>query len=162
MRAKFILIALAVPLILLFLQVGIAAQEEVECNNASAERTIGLGALFIHDEMGLSIRYWVSDIDGSEIAILAPSGGGRLSFLARGLRRVIDTCYIDGVIDMGLEIPIGDSINWQRFYVSGEVEWSFPGFPQLAITLELVVSALHEYGDWYSEAFTALDLHLYT
>lgn len=162
MRNRCILIACVVLLIPLFLTVGIAAQEREECINVSAGRTIGLGALFIEDKMGFSLRYWVSDIDGSEMAVLVPSGGGQLSFLARALRRVIDTCYIDGIIDAGVEIPLGDISDWQRFYVSGEVEWSFPGFPQFAITLELEVSALHWYSDWYSGAFIVLNFHLYT
>jgi len=162
MGTRLVLIGFALLLVLLPL-VGMTAQgqERIECANASAGRIAGIGALFVHDEVGLSIRYWVSDIDGSEMALLAPSGGERLCFLAKGLRRVIDTCYIDGIIDMGLEIPVGDSINWQRFYVSGEVEWSFPGFPQLAITLGLEISALHWYSSWYSEALTVLGLHLY-
>jgi hypothetical protein len=150
-----------VPLILLFPLVGMAAQEQgqVECTNLSATRTVGIGMLSIHDKIGISARYWISDTDGSELALLAPSRGGRLSFLAKGLRKVLDTCYIDGCVNAGVEIPVGDTIDWQGFYMSGEIEWSLSS--RLAVTLEGGVNITHWHSRWSSSTYIALNFHLY-
>jgi len=163
-RAKYILIIIAILFALSLPLTEVIAQEE-ECVNVSAGRTMGVGVWLIRNEMGLSVRYWTTDIDGTEVDFLAPARGGRLDFLIKGLRKVIDTCFIDGYMALGLEIPIGDSLDWQRLDMSVGAEWSFPPLPQIAISLEVGLSVRHYhwYSNWYwkSETFTAMGFHYY-
>ena len=158
-----IAISLVVAFIFSLLIWPVMATGQEECADVSAERIAGIGGWFVHNETGLSMRYWPSEASGIELDFLASPSGGRLRFLGKALSKVIDTCYIDGYMAGGVEIPIGDEINWQRFDGSGGLEWSFLDLPQLAISLEIGVSIRHYYSwgkwHWKSKSFTAMGLH---
>jgi hypothetical protein len=161
---------IVVLVLVLTLPAGAVGQEfpQEKCVNVSAERITGIGGWFVHDDIGFCVKYWSSETTGVEGCFLAPPGGGRLRFLAKAQTKLIDTCYVDGYLALGVEIPIGDEIDWQRFDGSGGVEWSFPDLPQFAISLEIGVSIKHYYYCWWdcewrweSERFTAIGFHYY-
>jgi len=166
--------AIVVPILLLTWPAVAVGQEvpQEECVNVSAERIAGIGGWFVHNETGLSMRYWSSEAAGIELDFLASPSGGRLRFLGKALNKVIDTCYIDGYMAGGVEIPIGGTIDWQRLDISGGVGWSLPPISQLAVSLEIGLSVNHYYHcwwnwhkhcgwDWSSETFTAMGFHYY-
>lgn len=155
-------LSLTIILILFLLSLsasGAAAQEE--CINVSMGRVIGIGAWLAHGGTGFTIRYWANGTRGLEMDLLAPPREGRLRFLVKGLNKIIDTCFIDGYIAIGAEIPIGDHIDWQRFDLSGGAEWSFPTIPQLAISLEMGVSVAHDIRGWSSQVISTIGFHFY-
>jgi hypothetical protein len=169
------LILIPISLFMLF-PTGVIGQDQggrgEQCINISAGRIIGIGGWFVHNETGFCAKYWTSETTGIEACFLAPlGGGGRLSFLAKAQNKLMDTCYIDGYLALGAEIPLGDEINWQRFDGSVGVEWSFPDLPQFAISLEIGLSVSHyccgpswapcQDWCWASGTFTAMGFHYY-
>ena len=72
--------------------------------------------------------------------------------LTKAEGKLVDTCYVDGYIMAGAEVPIGTNINWQRFDLGAGVEWSFPNLTNLAFSVEAGISLRHYYS-WYSDGW---------
>lgn len=64
---------------------------------------------------------------------------------AKAQNKLVDTCYLDGYLAVGAEIPVGNSVDWQRFDGSVGIEWSFPNISEFAFSTEAGISLMHYY-----------------
>lgn len=143
-----------------------AARDSTEsCVNVSLGRGVGIGACFVHNDIGFCVKNWTTNTTAMCACFLAPSGGGNPRVLAKAQRKLVDTCYLDGYMAIGAEIPIGSTINWQRFDGSVGIEWSFPDISEFAFSTEVGISLVHyrSWGKWYwrSESFVAAGVDFY-
>ena len=91
---------------------ALAVQDE--CVDPTLERVAGFG-VFFHNSIGLSVRFWTSEASGLEVSFPASTAGGSPWAFGRVLYRLMDTCFVDGYMGMGLAIPLGTDLNWQSF-----------------------------------------------
>jgi len=157
---------LLIALILLLSAGSLAAGQEVEGCCPDREGALGIGAWFHHEMICAGLRHWPDEDRALELDFCAPSGGGRLSLFIKGLNRLSDGCLLDLYMTGGLGLPIGGTIDWQRFEGSVGTEWCFPDIPQMAISLEVGASLLHYHTwwcdwRWESESFIAGGVHFY-
>jgi len=118
------------------------ASGEEACVDFTPERVAGLGLWQVLGDMGLSARYWTGR-SGLEVILLAPSGGGRLWALGKALQRIRDTCYLDWYFAVSVGIPIGGSLDWQRFNFTLGLEFSLPNIREVTFIVEVGISILH-------------------
>ena len=137
------------------------------CTDVSLGRSLGIGMCFVHNDLGFCVKNWMTDATAVSACLLADSKGGRPRVLTKAEGKLVDTCYVDGYIMAGVEVPIGTNINWQRFDLGAGVEWSFPNLTNLAFSVEAGISLRHYYdwywGGWYwsSETFIGVGVDFY-
>ena len=135
------------------------------CVNVSSGRGVGIGACFLHADIGFCIKNWTTDTTAMCACFLAPAGGGRPRVSAKAQNKLVDTCYLDGYLAVGAEIPVGNSVDWQRFDGSVGIEWSFPDISDFAFSVGAGISLVHYYSwrDWHwrSESFISVGIDFY-
>jgi len=137
-------------LVLLTVMTFTAAQEvPQEACCPSREGSLGIGAWFHHERICASLRHWPGEDRALELDFCAPPEGGRLSFFIKGVSKLSDGCILDLYMAGGLGIPVGGAIDWQRLEGSAGLEWCFPELSQISISVEVGISLLHYYDDWY-------------
>ena len=146
--------------------IAVGNASEGECVNFSSGRTIGIGAMFAHDDIGFCGRNWVSDVHGLGVCFLAPSGGGDFHVAVQTQKRMVDSCYLDAYMALRVMIPATDNISWQRLDGSIGTELSFFDVPGFALSVEMGVSIFHYYNgttgwQWRSDSFAAVSLDFY-
>lgn len=168
--AIILMLALMSGWILVSTQVCASARDNSEsCVNVSLGRNVGIGVYFVHDDIGFCIKNWTTNTTAMCSCFLAPSGGGNPRVLAKAQEKLVDTCYLDGYMAIGAEIPIASNINWQRFDGTVGIEWSFPDISDFASSVEAGISLVHYYHcDWWScewlwrsESFIGIGLDFY-
>ena len=146
-------------------QVSASTRDSSEpCVNASSGRSVGIGACFVHNDIGFCVKNWMTDATALNVCLLAASGGGRPWVFTKAEGKLVDTCYWDGYMMVGVGIPIGSNIDWQRFDLGVGIEWSFPALTKLAFTVEAGISLRHySYWGWHwsSETFMGVGVDFY-
>lgn len=136
-----------------------------QCVNVSAGRDVGIGVSFLHGDIGVCAKLWPTDRTAVSACLLAASGGGEPRTAAKVQETLIDTCYLDGYLALGAEIPVSHDISWQRFDVALGLELSLPDISEFAFCVEAGVSVGHysAWWGWYwrSESYVAVEVDLY-
>jgi hypothetical protein len=162
----FVVIALSILLVAVTSLLVLARSSDEECTNFSAGRSIGIGAVFMHDDIGFCGRNWVSDITALSVCFLAPSSGGNFRVAVQTEKKMLDSCYMDAYLALRIMIPATDNMTWQRLDGSVGTELSFFDVPEFALSVEMGVSIVHYYTStwgwrWRSESFAAVSLDFY-
>lgn len=166
---QFLAIALMVVLIggwmLTSAQVWASTRDSSEsCIDVSLGRNVGIGACFLHNDIGFCVKNWTTDSTAVSACLLASSGGGRPWVFTKAEGKLVDTCYLDGYMLVGAGIPMGSNIDWQRFDLGAGIEWSFPDLTNLAFNVEAGISLVHYYywgWHWRSETFVGVEVDYY-